>query len=316
MIKPKHLSPGDTIGVISPSSGPWQRSEIWRGIDTLKAWGFNVKVGKNAYKNYYYLAGDDQSRAEDLNAMFQDDEVDAVFCSQGGYGAGRILHLVDYEAIRKHPKIFLGYSDITALHLAIMKKCDLVTFHGPTVTGMYGETLTQYRKSQLFKAVMSNAPVGNIELADKKNGYVLKITPGKVKAPIVGGNLTLICSSMGTPYEIDTKGKILFFEDLDTEPWIMDHMLTHLLNAGKLQEAVGIVAGKCSNCEPNKYDAGFHSQWSLEDLLFDRLQPLGIPTICGLPMGHTRNLATLPLGMMANLDANAGKLTIVETATA
>lgn len=314
MIKPKRLEKGDTIAVVSPSSGLWKRSELWRGIEALEGWGFKVKVGANAYNSYFYLAGTDRERAEDLMAAFRDDGVDAVFCSQGGYGAARILRYIDFEVIRKNPKIFLGFSDITSLHLAFHKAAGLVTFHGPSVTGLDAGTLTDYRRDSLIKAVCGEEPVGEIRMADPDK-YLLKVTPGEAQGPVVGGNLSLVCATLGTPYEIDTEGKILFIEELDTEPWIMDHMLVHLLNAGKLQAAAGIVIGECSGCEPRKLDPGFFTQRSLEDIIFELLEPLGIPTIYGLPIGHTDDLATIPLGVSGYLNASLGVFKIEETAT-
>ncbi len=312
--KPKHLRKGDTVGICSPSSGLWERSELWRGIETIESWGLKVKVSPNAYKNNYYLAGADEERAADLNAMFRDESVDAIICTQGGYGAGRILPLLDYDMIQKNPKIFLGYSDITALHLAFAKMCDLVTFHGPTASGFYPPYLTPYRLKYLEKALFSPDPIGLIEPFDDTD-YIVKMVPGVVEAPIVCGNLTLICASLGTPYEIDTRGKIFVIEDLDTEPWIFDHMLTHLLNAGKFRDCAGIVVGRCLNCDPRKHEPGFQSSWSLEDLLFDRLAPLDLPLIYGLPIGHTEHMAVIPENIGARLDGGAGTLEITEAAT-
>lgn len=314
-IKPERLKCGDTVGIISPSSGIFKRSELWRGIETLERMGFKVKVGKNAYKNNYYLAGTDQERANDLNDMFLDDSVDAIFCSQGGYGAGRILNLIDYEAIKENPKIMLGFSDITALHLAIRKKTNLVTFHGPSTAGFYGEFFTPFKEEMLKKALMQQEPIGNIPVSGEKDSYIVKIAKGKATGETVGGNLTLICSSLGTPYEIETKNKILFIEDVDVEPWIFDHMLTHLLNASKLKEVKGIVVGECSNCEPLEYKAGFECQCSLEDVLFDRLGNLGVPVLAGIPIGHIKDNCTIPLGVKATLDATIGKFSIDESGT-
>lgn len=315
MIKPKRLQKGDTIGIVSPSSGIWKRSELWRSMAEIEKWGYRVKVGKHADRNHYYLAGNDAGRVEDLMNFFKDDTVDAIFCSQGGYGSARLLRYLDFAIIRSNPKIFLGYSDITALHLGIHKLSRLVTFHGPNALSAGSACMTDYRYEQLLKAIAGNEPIGAIKMAGPE-GYLLKINGGPaVEAPLIGGNLTLICATLGTPYEIDTRGKIFFLEELDTEPWVMDHMLTHLLNAGKLQEAAGIVIGECTNCDPLEHKPGFYSQCSLEDVIFDLLEPLGLPVLYGLPLGHTKDLATLPLGVMGRLDAGEGSLAIIETAT-
>ena len=314
MIKPKRLKKGQTIGIISPSSGVWKRSEMWRSIEEIEKWGYNVKVGENAYKKRFYLAGTDVDRANDLLDFFKDDEVDAIFCSQGGYGSARILKYLDFDIIRNNPKIFIGYSDITSLHLAINKLSNLVTFHGPCALSAGTEEMTKYRKEHLIKALEGEEPIGKIEMASDKK-YLVTVNPGKAEAPIIGGNLTLICATLGTPYEIVTKNKIVFIEELDTEPWIMDHMLTHLLNSGKLHQAAGIVIGECHNCEPFKHEAGFPNQCSLEDVIFDLLRPLGLPILYGLPIGHTKDLATIPLGVLGFLDAEEGIFEILERAT-
>ncbi|MBU0929100.1 MAG: LD-carboxypeptidase [Spirochaetes bacterium] len=314
MTKPRRLQKGSTIRVVSPASGMWARSELWRGIEGLEALGFKVQAGKNAYLNRHYLAGGDAERASDLMEAFLDPEVDAVFCSQGGYGSARLFRSLDFDAIAANPKPFLGYSDITSLHLMLGRLSGLVTFHGPSASGFEKGYLTEYTRKAWEAAMQGDAPLGSIEMADP-NAYLLKVTGGVAEGPIVGGNLTLVCSSLGTPFEVDTRGKILFFEELDTEPWIMDHMLTHLANAGKLRDAAGIVIGECNDCEPRKMDPGFHNQCSFEDLIFELLRPLGKPLIYGLPLGHGKDKATLPLGIEARLDAGAGTLELLETAT-
>jgi muramoyltetrapeptide carboxypeptidase len=314
MKKPRRLRKGGTIRVVSPSSGMWARSELWRGIEGLEALGYKVQTGAAAYGNRNYLAGDDGARSADLMAAFLDPDVDAIACSQGGYGAARLFKLLDLDAIASNPKPFVGYSDITSLHLMLGRLCGLVTFHGPSASGFARGYLTDYTRASWERALTSGEPLGVIEMNDPDK-YLLKATKGAVEAPVVGGNLTLICASLGTPFEIETKGKILFFEELDTEPWVMDHMLTHLKNAGKLDDAAGIVIGECHDCEPRKLDPGFFNQCSFEDLIFELLAPLGKPLIYGLPLGHEKEKATLPLGANARLDAGAGTLELLECAT-
>ncbi len=310
-IKPKPLEKGDTIGIIAPASPLFKKSDLKRGVQTLEEWGFNVVVGDHVNCRHEYIAGTDEQRAADFNAMFANPDIDAVFVTQGGYGSARIIDRIDFDLVRKNPKIFIGYSDITSLHLAIKKHTGLVTFHGPGMAGFNSEDLTTYRKEYLFKALSSPEPIGEIKMADEKK-YLDVINGGEARGELVGGNLTLICASLGTPFEIDTKDKILFFEEVETEPWILDHMLTHLKNAGKLQEAAGIVVGECSGCEPFKHNPGFPVTFFLEDILDDFLKPLGIPVIHGLPIGHTKDLATLPMGVDAYLDGTNGKLFVEE----
>jgi muramoyltetrapeptide carboxypeptidase len=313
-IKPARLKKGDTIGIVAPASPLYNKSDLVRGIKTLEEWGYKVIVGEHVNARNEYLAGTDEQRASDINSMFENDQVDAIFVTQGGYGSARLLRHINFDLIKKNPKIFIGYSDITAIHLAIQKLTGLVTFHGPGMAGFNPEELSDYRKNQLFKALLMEEPIGEIELADKKK-WINIINPGEARGEMVGGNLSLICSSLGTPYEIETEGKILFFEELDTEPWVIDHMLSHLINAGKLQKAAGIVIGECKDCVPYTHHPGFPVTFSLEDLLEEYIKPLNIPAIYGLPLGHTKDLATIPLGVQGFLDATNGKLIIEECAT-
>ena len=312
-MKPKILQPGDTIGVISPASPSYRKSEVTRGVETLKKWGYKVRLSKNLNKRKGFVAGTDEERAEDFNEMFGRKDVDAVFVTQGGYGSARMLKYLDFEIIRENPKIFIGFSDITSLHLAILKKTGLVTFHGPGVSRYNPEELSAYTQKYLFKALTHPEPMGIIPLADDKK-YVDTLYPGKAEGVLTGGNLTLVCATLGTPYEIDTEGKILFLEELETEPWIMDHMLTHLANAGKLQAAAGIVVGECLNCKPRQHNPGYYVDLSTEDILHEYLKPLKIPVIYGLPIGHTRDMATLPMGVKARLNADNKQFTILESA--
>jgi muramoyltetrapeptide carboxypeptidase len=313
-IKPARLKMGDTIGIVAPASPLYNKSDLVRGMKTLEEWGYKVIVGEHVNARNEYLAGTDEQRASDINSMFENDQVDAIFVTQGGYGSARLLRHINFDLIKKNPKIFIGYSDITAIHLAIQKLTGLVSFHGPGMAGFNPEELSDYRKNQLFKALLLEEPIGEIELADKKK-WINIINPGEARGEMIGGNLSLICSSLGTPYEIETEGKILFFEELDTEPWVIDHMLSHLFNAGKLQKAVGIVIGECKDCVPYTHHPGFPVTFSLEDLLEEYIKPLNIPAIYGLPLGHTKDLATIPLGVQGFLDATNGKLIIEECAT-
>jgi len=312
MLKPKVLHKGDTIGVISPASPSFKKSEVIRGTETLKQWGFNVVLSKNLNKSKGFTAGTDRERADDFNDMFARDDVDAVFVTQGGYGSARLMNYIDFDLVRQNPKVFIGFSDITSLHLAIHKFTGLVTFHGPGISRYNPEDLTEYTKKHLLKALTSTEPIGPITLSDEKK-WIDTIYPGACEAPIIGGNLTLLCATLGTPYEVDTRGKILFIEELETEPWIFDHMLTHLKNAGKFDDLAGVVVGECIECTPRLHNPGYYVDTSLEDLLFEFFEPLMVPAIHGLPIGHTKDLATLPIGVKAKLDASKKDFTIIES---
>lgn len=312
MIKPKKLSPGDTIGVVSPASPSENRSEVYRAKEYLENLGYTVVIGKNVNKTRGFTAADEQDRIDDIHDMFSRDDIDAVFVTQGGYGSAQLIRNLDFDLIERHPKIFTGFSDITSLHLAIHKFCNLVTFHSPGMARFNEEELTDYTKESFFRTLSKEEPAGEIKKADEKN-WLTRIHGGVVEAPVIGGNLTLICASLGTPFEIDCKDKILFFEDVDAEPWTFDHMMSHLRNAGKLDDAAGFLIGHCENCVPRKHEPGFYCDTSLEDVLHYYLEPLQKPALYGLPMGHGEDLATLPLGVLARLDADLKTFTLLES---
>lgn len=315
LTKPKPLKKGDTVGLISPASAQYNRSWITRAVGALEEWGYKVVLGRHAMNKNSFFAGTDQERVFDFNEMFRRPDIDAVICIDGGYGSARLLQYLDYEAIRNNPKIFLGFSDITILHLAIQKKTHMVTFHGPGACSFPEEYLTDYTKNQLFKALCQTEPLGEIPMADPKK-YLHAIGCGAVEAPVIGGNISMICTTFGTPYEPDVKGKILFLEDVHTEPWVMDHNMAHLMNAGKLSEAAGIVIGECRDCEPRTHQPSYYSDTSIEDIFNEYLSPLGIPVLFGLPLGHTADLATIPLGACARLDADKKTFSILESGVA
>ena len=312
MIKAKRLEQGDTIGVVSPASPSENRSEILRAKEYLEKMGYRVVIGKNVNKTRGFTAASEQERADDINEMFAREDIDAVFVTQGGYGSAQLIDKIDFDMIRNHPKIFTGFSDITSLHLAIQKFSDVVTFHAPGMARFNEEELSDYTKESFFRTLGVAQPVGEIQKASPKK-WLTTISGGVCEGPVIGGNLTLICASLGTPYEVDCKDKILFFEDVDAEPWVVDHMLCHLRNAGKLNDALGFLVGHCENCVPYEHKPGFLCDTSLEDVLTYYLAPLGKPVLYGLPLGHSEDLATLPLGVRARLDADNKTFTVLET---
>ena len=256
-----------------------------------------------------YLAGSDAGRLAELHCMFCDPEVRAIICLRGGYGSLRLLAGIDYHLIRSHPKILVGYSDITALHLAANKLAGLVTFHGPMIyPELGGEEVPAYTQENLWSAITAASPPGSIPpLAGLPP---VTIVPGRAAGTLTGGNLSLITATLGTPLEIDTQGKILFLEEVDEAPYRIDRMLTQLRLAGKLEAAAGIVFGRCSGCE----DAVAGS--TPLEVIAGIIAPLSIPCFYGLPAGHLAPQATLPLGVNALLDATAGTLTLLEAAVA
>lgn len=306
LIKPKKLRFGDTLGVVAPSSPSYEEERIEMGKRNLEEMGFKIKMGKSCYSKYGYLSGRDDIRANDINEMFSDNEVDGIICLRGGYGTPRILDKIDYENIKRNPKVFVGYSDITAIHIAINKFCDLVTFHGPMVTEM-NDKFHQFSKESLLKAIMESTVERTII---NPNGESIKtIYKGCAEGILVGGNLSLISSTIGTPYEIDTKGKILFIEEINEEPYKVDRMMTQLKLAGKFNDSAGIILGDWNKCVPEEPERSLELLQVFEDILI----PLKKPTIYNLQSGHCKPMITLPLGVEVFMDAGKGEVIIKES---
>lgn len=316
LIRPRALRPGDTVGLITPATYVSDPDRLLLAERTIRYFGLRMKRGRNVGRRSGYLAGSVQDRLDDLHAMFADPEVKGVFCIRGGYGSAQLLDRIDYSLIRRNPKIFLGYSDITSLHLAIGKQAGLVTFHGPVVLSRY----TGYTRRYFRKALFETAPIGVVANPPDDDplrpSHLLRtIRGGKARGPLIGGNLTLLCMSLGTPYELDTRGRIFFIEDIAEEPYAVDRMLTQLRLAGKLDAAAGIVFAECQDCRPRDYKPSYESTFSIGEVLDNILGGLKIPVLSGMTLGHTNDQATLPLGVMATLDADKGELAIEEAAT-
>ncbi len=312
-IKPPRLKQGDTIGVIAPASAPQEANMIDKGKAALEKMGYRVVLGKFCREKVGFLAGTDRQRLADLHAMFQNPRINAIFCLRGGYGTARLLRNIDFRLIRRNPKIFVGFSDITALHLAFLKKANLVSFHGPMVTAnLIKKKSPPYTRNSLFRILSEPEPFGSIR-AGSDVRRAITIRKGKAQGALTGGNLSIIVTSLGTPYEIVTRGKIVFIEDIDEAPYRMDRQLTHLINAGKLRDAKGIVVGKCAGCDVKRKRGAPYTQ-GLEDVIRDRLYPLKIPVLMNMPFGHVDYLCTLPLGVRATLNATKGDLIIEQSA--
>jgi muramoyltetrapeptide carboxypeptidase len=313
IIKPRRLAPGQTIGITTPASPPKEPEGVRFAIDIVQSLGFNVKPAPHLFDRYGYLAGDDVTRAEDLNGFFVDKEVDAIFCVRGGYGASRLLPLLNYQAIRANPKILLGYSDITSLLLAITHTTGLVTFHGPIA----GQIFSPYTLAEFKKVLFTPRPPmplgaappfetgeGRVDRANR----VMTLVPGIVQGRLLGGNLSLVTHLIGTPYLPDLAGSILFLEDVGEAVYDIDRMLTQLWLSGSLDKVAGIVFGKFTEPRP--------SEWAQnrlqEEVLSERVRALGIPAVMGLMIGHVEDQTTIPLGCMAELNASAGILTLLE----
>ena len=308
----KPLPKGGTVGVPAPASPYENRSEVLRGVEWWEAQGYRVKLADGVFDRDAYVAGDPKSRARDLMAMFADPEVDLVQALQGGYGSSQVIPHLDFDVIADNPKPFVGYSDITALHVAIRQSTGLATFYGYGLAGVGDKETTPFSRNRLL-SVLGSEGTGVIP-KDPDDPYVRPIHGGKAAAPVAGGCLWLLLQTMGTPWEIDLDGSIFFFEDVDAPPWYIDGMLTQLTQAGKLDGVAGIAIGDMDKCDWRETRPEWPRTKSLEDVFEEHLGPLGVPVLYKLPLGHGKHHATLPLGVMATLDADARTLTIDEPA--
>ena len=300
--------------MVAPSAAPNEPERIRFAIDTIESLGFKVKPGAHLFDRDGYLAGSDAARADDLNGMFADDGVDAIWCVRGGYGASRILPALDYALMQRKPKALIGYSDITALHVAIHRHAGLVTFHGPVAFRAF----TPYSLGELKRVLWTGeTPVrlGGPPPFERAEGRVdwenrvATLVPGKARGRLLGGNLCLMSHLCGTPYFPDLRGAILFLEDVEEAYYRIDRMLTQLWLSGALAGVAGVAFGKFTNCNPSPF---FLQNRPLDDILAERCRALGVPAISGIMVGHIEDQTTLPLGCLAELDADAGTLTLLE----
>ncbi len=308
MLYGKRLRKGDTVGLIGPSGAIRTEGTLEKAIAETERMGYRVKLGKSAGQKYGYLSGTDALRAEDVNEMFRDDSVDAIFCLRGGYGTARMLNRLDYDAIAANPKIFLGYSDITCMHIAIGQRSNLVTFHGPMPASCWADApLDDFSRASLEKSLLCAEPQGDVK---NPEGYPRKtVNPGSCTGQLVGGNLSLVTQLVGTPYDLDVKDKILFLEDIGEYTYKLDHMLTQLRLAGKFDQCAGIVFGDFRNCNIEHPGFGF----ILDELIEDIVAPCGKPIFMGLQAGHCTPKITLPLGIQAKMNADECRLTLLES---
>ena len=295
MIWPEPLKPGDKVAITAPSS-PVPEEKMEMSVESIKFLGLEPVVMPSCYMSHGYLAGPDTQRAKDINDAFSDETIKGIFCLRGGYGTTRILPMLDFEMIKNNPKVFIGYSDISSLHFNINQKCNLVTFHGPMPT-------TDYRVHEGF----TNDSLRNCLFTPNKlktitnpEGEVIKVLKeGFAKGTLVGGNLSLMAGTLGSPYEVDTKGTILFIEDVDEEPFRLDKMLTALSLAGKFRDCEGVILGTFERCVTED-----HPALTLEEIFNEVVLPWNKPTILNLRAGHIYPQSTLPMGAEVSFDAN------------
>ena len=299
MNKCRKIVPGSVLGIICPSGHPKTIEPVNKFCKLLAEHGYRYKLGKSVTAVEGYLAGSDTLRAQDLMEMFEDDTVDAILCFKGGYGAQRILPYLDFERIKKHPKLLMGFSDITVLLNTLNQLADM-----PTVHGQMGACMQHYEEFTFnhFFETLSNGfitPLINPTLP------LNVINEGTAEGVVVGGNLCLIYALMGTPYEINFDKKILFIEEVNEAPYAVDRMLSSLILSGKLNNLKGIICGYFTNCEADENQ-------TVEELLNHYLKPLNIPVVTNFQSGHSKPFINLPIGLKVKLDATNKTIEILE----
>lgn len=308
-IKPPRLKKGDLISIVSPASTPKNAAQIHSAARYFESKGYRVTISKNVFNINGYLAGTDEERAEDINQAFADKNVKAIICSRGGYGTPRILDMIDYKLVRRNPKIFVGYSDITAIQLAIFRKTGLITFSGPMAAVEFANGIDPYTEEMFFKMVARPGAAG--PLRNHKNFKASFRGKRRAEGVLLGGNMSLITTLLGTEYSPDFSDGLLLIEEVSEEPYSIDRMLTQLRLAGVLEEVSGFVVGQFVGCtaeEPNK------PHRTLEEILRGDLFSLKKTSVSNLPYGHIPIKMTLPIGAPASIDPVKRRLSIDEPA--
>jgi muramoyltetrapeptide carboxypeptidase len=308
-LKPPRLRKGDLIGIISPASTPSTREKIDKGALYLEQLGYRVKVGKHVMAQHGYLAGTDEQRAEDLNVMLRDRSVRAIFAIRGGYGTPRLLHLVDYRAVRRDPKIIVGYSDLTGLQLALHRKTGLVTFSGPMVGVEMWNSIDPFTEEHFWRVITSAARIGLLQNPDGEplTGY----NRGKAAGVLLGGNFSLLASLLGTRYLPRLHGAILVLEDVDEAPHRVDRMFTQLQHAGVMQSIRGLVLGAFTDCVPSDPSK---PHLTINQVLEETVERVRCPVLANLQYGHIPRKVTVPIGIQAVVDSRSGVLKLPESA--
>ena len=310
IVKPKRLKPGEVIGIISPASSPEDLSKINRGVTYLEKLGYRVEIGKNVGLKEGYLAGSDKQRLDDLHEMFKRKEVRAIFCVRGGYGSGRLLDKIDYNLIKKNPKIFVGYSDINALQSAFFTKTGLISFAGPMVAVDFHDEVSPFTEEVFWRTITSDKKIG--KLHNPRNEKFFTLNKGRAVGRIIGGNLTLLASLIGTEYLPKMKDTILLLEDINEAPYRIDRMLNQFRLTKAFKQIKGVILGHfvdCVNSDPSS------SSFSLNEVIIDYFQKqMKLPIIYNVKHGHIKDNITIPYGVKCVLNASLGFVDITENA--
>ena len=294
-ILPKALLKGDTIAITGPAGAIYEPETIDRITSRLTELGFKTVLGKTLYERFGYLAGTDQTRADELMGYYRDANVKAILTMRGGWGCARILDLIDYNVIAQNPKILIGFSDITSLVNAVYRKTGIITYHGPCGYS----TWTDFSTIQVTKAIAVGAPF-TMQNPDDYKQDLITLSPGKAEGDLVGGNITVLVSMIGTPYEPEWKDKILFLEETNEEPYRIDRMFWQMKQAGIFDQVKGIVFGSFNKCFPEEPEKSF----TLQEVLEQHFKGLQIPVYMGATFGHMSPKFTLPIGVNAEIDAD------------
>lgn len=314
MVRPPRLRRGSRVALVAPAGPLGERDDVQRGVELCQALGYEAVPGAHVLDRYGYLAGTDQARLSDLNQALRDPAIDAVWCLRGGYGMTRILPYVDLEALSRHPKAVIGYSDITALLLALHRATGVVTFHGP----MSRAPLTAFSRTHFEAALVTPEPVGRLGRLTPPSGVLVPrtpriraIRPGVAEGPLIGGNLTLLAALAGTRHFPPLDGALLFLEDIGEDLYRVDRMLSQLRMIGAFDRVAGVILGQFTDMKRGAGDGG---ALGFDEVMTTYFAPLGVPVAYGFPFGHVDDQWTLPIGARARFDAGAGELDILEAA--
>jgi muramoyltetrapeptide carboxypeptidase len=302
ILHPRAVKPGDTIAVVAPAGTVEQRDTFQEGVAALARMGFRVSYSERIFESRRYLAGEDQARAEELMRAFEDPGIQAVIALRGGFGCARLIPLLDEHRLRQHCKLFMGFSDITTLHLYLRRRLGWVTVHGPMLTSAPLGKISAPQEEHLRSLWTIPDYRPQLSFHELQTWY-----PGVAEGRLTGGCLSLVVASLGTSYEIKTDGKILFLEDLGEEPYRLDRMLTQLKLAGKLEGLAGILLGSFQDCEPEG------AAYTAAEVLREIMSPLEVPIVAGFPSGHGGENWALPLGLRVRLDADARTVEFLES---